>query len=100
MGPVVALAAAGQSTCALTTSGERWCWGANDAGQLGDGTRVDRAMPTLVEIGVRRLWLGPQHGCAETTEGTLRCWGENGDGRLGDGTTTDSLVPVVVDYAP
>ena len=100
MGPVVALAAAGQSTCALSAAGERWCWGANDAGQLGDGTRVDRAMPTLVEIGVRRLWLGPQHGCAETTEGTLRCWGENGDGRLGDGTTTDSLVPVVVDYAP
>jgi alpha-tubulin suppressor-like RCC1 family protein len=98
--PVTAIAAAGAGTCALTATGERWCWGANDAGQLGDGTRVDRTTPTLVETGIRRLWLGPQHGCAETAEGMLQCWGENDDGRLGDGTSTDSLVPVVVDYAP
>lgn len=98
--PVTALVAGGAGTCALTTLGERWCWGANDAGQLGDGTRDDHAMPTRMESDVRRVWLGATHGCSETLDRTLRCWGQNDDGRLGDGTTTDSLVPVVVDYQP
>ena len=34
--------------CGLIVSGRAYCWGANDAGQLGDGTRIDRSMPTLV----------------------------------------------------
>ncbi len=97
---VTALVAGGAGTCALTTTGERWCWGANEAGQLGDGTRTDRTTPTRMEADVRRVWLGTTHGCSETNDRTLRCWGENDDGRLGDGTTTDSLVPVVVDYQP
>jgi alpha-tubulin suppressor-like RCC1 family protein len=32
-------------TCALTASGELWCWGRNGFGELGDGTRAQRATP-------------------------------------------------------
>jgi hypothetical protein len=35
-------------TCARRRSGEVVCWGNNDAGQLGDGTRVQRLSPTPV----------------------------------------------------
>lgn len=33
-------------TCGTLTSGLAYCWGRNDHGQLGDGTRIDRAAPT------------------------------------------------------
>ena len=33
-------------SCALTSSGLAYCWGRNDHGQLGDGTRTDRPLPT------------------------------------------------------
>ena len=34
--------------CVLRDSGEVVCWGRNDVGQLGDGSRVDRLVPTTV----------------------------------------------------
>lgn len=46
---VVDLSVGAQHTCALTASGEVLCWGRNDFGQLGDGTRVARAVPTPVK---------------------------------------------------
>ena len=34
--------------CALSVDGVAYCWGGNGSGQLGDGTRTDRWVPTLV----------------------------------------------------
>jgi len=47
-----ALALGDSFTCAVRRSGELWCWGLNDAGQLGDGTRTNRAVPVRV-VGLR-----------------------------------------------
>jgi hypothetical protein len=38
----------GSHNCALTTSGEAYCWGYNHNGQLGDGTREHKLVPTSV----------------------------------------------------
>jgi hypothetical protein len=44
LGPIEALAGAGDRSCAVVTGTLR-CWGANEHGQLGDGTTADSASP-------------------------------------------------------
>lgn len=36
--------------CAALSSGQVWCWGANNGGQLGDGTNTHRATPVAVRF--------------------------------------------------
>lgn len=43
--PVTAIATGAYHTCVVTARGEIWCWGANDRGQLGDGTLRPRLLP-------------------------------------------------------
>jgi len=38
----------GYHTCGLKAGGVPWCWGWNEGGQLGDGSFVDRVVPTPV----------------------------------------------------
>ncbi len=46
--PAEQVAAGFGFACAVTRAGEPWCWGSNDAGQLGDSTTVDRLLPARV----------------------------------------------------
>ena len=94
-----AVSARFRHTCALTKVGAVKCWGNNNLGQQGDGTRTDR--PTLVQVsglagGVAAVSAGQWHTCALTKVGGVKCWGDNGLGELGDGTTTHRLTPVEV----
>jgi alpha-tubulin suppressor-like RCC1 family protein len=42
------VATGAESACGVTTTGDVYCWGRNDSGQLGDGTTTERRVPTLV----------------------------------------------------
>jgi alpha-tubulin suppressor-like RCC1 family protein len=77
-------------------AGEVWCWGLNDFGQLGDGTKIDHAAPARVTglSNVVSVSASSEHTCALEADKSVWCWGLNHFGELGDGTTTDSLVPV------
>jgi alpha-tubulin suppressor-like RCC1 family protein len=93
------ISAGGNHTCALTDSGEVWCWGMNDDGQLGDGTNTNRSTPVAVvglSSGVARLAAGINYTCAIIAAGGMKCWGANYYGQLGDGTTDKRNTPVTV----
>ncbi|MEU4239655.1 hypothetical protein [Actinoplanes sp. NPDC026619] len=88
----------GGHTCAVNNDHALWCWGANDHGQLGNGSTTDDHV--LARPASTRSWataaVGASHTCALTTGGDMWCWGFNGYGQLGDNTTEERKVPVAV----
>ncbi len=90
---VKAIASGWRHVCALMTDGGVRCWGSNHAGQLGDGTGIDRKTPVdavVAPSGVTAIAAGGEHSCA-LAMGTVLCWGENEDGQLGDGSFKSTL---------
>jgi alpha-tubulin suppressor-like RCC1 family protein len=78
----VAQVAAGTAfTCALIADGTVQCWGINNAGQLGDGTRKNRDQPAPVAAlqGVVEIAAGLNGACARLQDGSVRCWGNRGE---------------------
>lgn len=78
--------------CALMVGGSVRCWGDNETGQLGIGSKEDigdepgEMPPADVLVGgpVEAL-SGGGHVCARMVGGKVRCWGYNGFGQLGLG---------------
>ncbi len=96
-GPAVAVAGGSLHTCALLADGTVECWGANNQGELGNGTTSDALAPTAVSglAGITAITAGSEHTCALRGDGTVWCWGQSSRGQLGDGSTSlKALVPV------
>jgi alpha-tubulin suppressor-like RCC1 family protein len=64
-----------------------WCWGANDDGQIGDGSTAKRKRPVQVLPDAVVVAAGAEHTCALTVDLTVSCWGANNAGQLGIGAT-------------
>jgi alpha-tubulin suppressor-like RCC1 family protein len=81
-------------TCGLVGDGIAYCWGYNERGQLGDGSRSTRTTPVRV-LGTVKYGIvsaGGQHTCG-LSGGKIYCWGLNLSGQLGDGTSRDRATP-------
>ncbi len=89
------------NACALLDDATVKCWGVNDEGQLGLGTKVNHGdkpgtmgdgLPAT-DLGkgrtVRSVQAGGQRACALLDDATVKCWGKNEGGLLGVG---DALI--------
>ena len=103
-GGMVEVTAGGWSTCSLKQTGEIWCWGGGEYGQLGSGIDVCQGStggpscqqatnhpPVKVSLPVGRTAVSLSdanqgHFCAILDNGDGLCWGWNNHGELGDGT--------------
>ena len=90
----------GGYTCALTTTGQAYCWGLNNQGQLGNNSTTNSRIPVAVQmpagVSFQSITAGSLHTCALTTEGKAYCWGYSSSGQLGNNSTTDSSIPLAV----
>lgn len=95
---VSALAGGGDHTLALLSDGTVKAWGADWAGQLGNGNKkeTDATVPVRNLSGVSAISAGGSFSLALLSDGTVRAWGSNRFGQLGDGTTKNSDLPVAV----
>ena len=108
---VAAVATGGSSACAVTTTGDLYCWGENQPGPLGHAAASDSACPggfrcsptpTLVSgvsgvSGVSEIAVGATAACAIDTAHKVKCWGSNVVGQAGRGThETDNEAPMGV----
>ncbi len=82
--------------CVAADSGQAWCWGENDSGQL--GTAASSLEPVIADglSDVVDVAVGDLHSCAVSASGMAYCWGDNRFGQLGDGTTTNRTLPAPV----
>ncbi len=107
--PIVSVAVGHEFTCATdgpTGTGQVYCWGANDRGQLGNGfaygyasaqpmpvVGIDNGGATVAAVGVTAF---DSFACAWLADKSAWCWGANDFGQLGNGTFTTETTPVQV----
>ena len=85
-GGIRKIVAGGNSTCVITTDGGLGCFGRNDEGELGDGTRTGRLLPVTpigMDADVADVSTNEETTCAVKTDGSVYCWGINTWGTLG-----------------
>lgn len=98
---VISVACGAEHTLAATDTGELFAWGWGRYGNLGDGEKTDRHLPTHVKlIGdkmIRQVSCGWRHSAAVTTDGVVYTFGWSKYGQLGHGSYEDLAIPKIVE---
>jgi alpha-tubulin suppressor-like RCC1 family protein len=79
-------------TCAIAAlDGTGYCWGSNNAGELGTGLTAgvlplsSRPLAVATSHRFNELQAGDAHTCGEEAQVNLFCWGSRSRGAVGDG---------------
>mgnify|MGYP001114475288 CR=1 FL=1 len=84
------------TSAAIASNGDLYCWGFNGYGGVGNGTTNDQHTPVKVLENVKETVLENNTTAAITEDGDLYCWGDNKYGQVGNGATDNQLTPVKV----
>lgn len=89
-----------ETSCALSRSGQVYCWGLNNGGQVGVGVVSDQVLtpePVPGATDIVQVAAGGAHACALRRGGEVICWGSNVRGESGaPDLGQDELAPVTV----
>jgi len=90
------IAAGYAHTCALDSDAAAWCWGDDNAGDLGTASQDPSAVPVRVKGAgpFAVISTGYTYTCGVTTDGAAWCWGNNTHGEIGDGSNDNRTAPV------
>jgi hypothetical protein len=98
------VSAGGSHVCALVSGGSAYCWGRDDALQLGGGDMIKANASTPVTAApgkaFKQIASGRSFTCGLQTDGVTFCWGDNEYGQLGRGTSGDTTENFVAVIAP
>lgn len=102
-----------EHTCAITSTGDVYCWGDNAKGQLGEVPYKDpndpevwivpptSATPRKVEFATPQKIVqvsgGAEHTCATNDAGEVYCWGSNSWGQRGSSGASGMGTPKLAD---
>ena len=89
----------GRHACAISTTRQVYCWGADLVGELGEAPEISSSTPIPVNsnLSFTAITAGRLHTCGIATGGKAYCWGNNEPGQLGVGFSDDgSSDPVAV----
>lgn len=96
----------GYNTCVVASDNKVYCWGRNNAGQLGNNSLVDSSVPVAVDTSgvlngktIKTVQVNNFHTCVIASDNNVYCWGYNYDGELGNNSGANSSVPVAVDIS-
>ena len=80
-------------TCGVSTGGLAFCWGHNDAEQLGRPGGDSHRPLRVAGAGYTRVTAGSQHSCGLRANGAVVCWGAGHNGQLGRDTLAITSPP-------
>jgi alpha-tubulin suppressor-like RCC1 family protein len=95
---IAQISAGKDSACLVTNTGDLYCWGKNNAGQLGkpENTEPNSAKKVVTTEKFKRVIVSSEHACAITFNNRLYCWGSNQFGKLGINLSGDRSEPTLV----